>query len=328
MGLGRTVVLGSVAVAVAAALAFYFLRTPPVVVSSNAAHPLSAYYTSNAGVESVFVGHETPEEVEPEPASGEILVQVTHVGLNPVDVKLIPLSLVCRANEKHACALGVEGSGIVRKSASTVHAVGARVFFGGRGVARGRLLRLREGLAGAVPGHWSLQSAAAMPLAYGTALTGLRRCGSIGTRSAALVVGGGTTTGHAMLQVLRAGRRFDRVAASCGNTSACLAAGATDAIDRHGETLEAGAKRLKLRSLGLVYETTVDESAWPLAQQLGAQCFLSIAPDDVDTGAPLPQLLLGVARLVSRVVSRTVRRWIWGGPSYDHYIKVSLQLST
>jgi NADPH:quinone reductase-like Zn-dependent oxidoreductase len=246
---------------------------------------------------------------------------VTHFALNPADVKLMPMSLACRASATHACPLGLEGSGIVRRSASAVHAVGARVFFGAMGCSRGRLLRLRDVLAGAVPKHWSLQSAAAMTIAFSTGLTGLRRCGPFDSRSAALVVGGGTVTGAAMLQLLRAGRRVDRAVASCGNASACLAAGADDVISRHSETLAEGAARLKLRGVALVYEATLDPSAWPLAQQLGAQCFVAIDLG-VDTAAPLPQLLLATASVIWRVVSRTAYRWVAGGPKYEMFMRV------
>jgi len=231
---------------------------------------------------------------------------------------LISLSLFCRATEQHACPLGLEGSGIVRRSASAIHAVGARVFFGHLGSARGRLLKLKDSQAGAVPPHWSLQSAAGLSVVFDTGIMGLRKCGLLNSRSAALVVGGGTATGNAMLQMLRANKRFDRIVASCGNATACRAAGATDVIDRKAETLEAGLKRLKLRSLSLVYETTIDESAWPLAQEYGAECFLAIDAG-VDFDAPLPGLLAGAARLIWRAVSRSVRRWIWGGPAYFTY---------
>ena len=321
MGLGVKLLLGSVLVAVAAALAFFLLRTAPITVSSSPDHPLSAFYLTN-DISGAVVGHEMPEEVEPEPAAGEILVQVSHFGLNPIDWKLMPLSVVCRPDgARHGCPLGVEGSGIVRKSASSVHAVGARVFFSAPGCARGRLLRLPEGQAGAVPAHWSLRSAAAMPVAFQTGLTGLRLCGSL-VRGAALVVGGGTACGRAMLQLLRAGRRFERVVASCGNPEACLAAGADAAIARHNETLEGGARRLGVRGLGLVYEATHDAAAWPLAQRLGAECFLAIDPA-VHTDAPLPELLLGAARLLARVAGRAAGRWIWGGPQYHEYVKSS-----
>ncbi len=208
---------------------------------------------------------------------------------------------------------------MVRKSASAAFPVGSRVFFGHRGTARSRLLRVHESKMGAVPKHWSLQSAAGMGVIFTTALKGFRKCQSSG--EPALVVGGSSSTGVAALQILRHEARYSRIVASCGDVDKCRRAGATDVISRHNETLGAGLRRLGVRSLSRVYEAVHEPSdaAWRVAERLRAECFAAIDPG-VDMTDPLVSQVAQIGTLLWRMLSRAVLHYVRAGPRYDLYI--------
>ncbi len=106
MGFGVKLLVVSAVVAALAAVAVVFLIPPPPIKPAPQG-PVAAYYVSN-DIEGVQVG---PEEEGPEEelSPGYVLVQPTHVALNPADGKVLKMALWCRPG-KTACGLGLEGS--------------------------------------------------------------------------------------------------------------------------------------------------------------------------------------------------------------------------
>ncbi|MDN3352768.1 zinc-binding alcohol dehydrogenase family protein [Actinomadura sp. DC4] len=154
---------------------------------------------------------------DPTPGAGEVLVQVTAAGVTPWD------HTAATGAAAGPLILGNEGAGIVAADPAGRWAPGTRVmFFAGSGETSGRgtmaeFAVIPEPNLAEIPIHVADEVAAAVPIAYLTAVLALRLGGfSPGARVFAPAIGG--SVGNATVQLARAlGARV--VAGGAGSTA-------------------------------------------------------------------------------------------------------------
>lgn len=144
-------------------------------------------------------------------ASDEIIVKINSAALNPVDLILFHTSryVVFKRGEK----------GIGRDFSGTVHAVGSAIkdytkgdevsglytpVYGDQGtVAEYLKLKPADSPMGKIPSTLTLKEAASFPLVFATAVNTLRKFVVPDETSRVLVIGGATSVGHYVIQLLK-----------------------------------------------------------------------------------------------------------------------------
>ena len=146
----------------------------------------------------------------PLPGSGEVLVRVKAVGLNPLDAK-IRAGKAAHARQPLPAILGMDMAGIVVAvgAAVTNVRVGDEVFgmTGGVGGVPGALAEytmVDADLLARKPAALSMREAASLPLVFITAWEGLVDRASVAPGKTVLIHGGAGGIGHVAIQIARA----------------------------------------------------------------------------------------------------------------------------
>ncbi|KAK7049295.1 hypothetical protein VNI00_005896 [Paramarasmius palmivorus] len=183
------------------------------------------------------------------PLPGELLVKVQAAALNPIDWKIQAYGLYI---EDFPAVLGTDIAGDVEVVGEGVEGFkkGDRVFFQGfftnTYAAFQQYTRVPSEIAAKIPSKYSYARAASLPLGFATATIGLfaefpRGLGLNPTfdasvqfkDSAALVIGGSSSVGQYVLQILKFSGFSTIIAYASGHhTDMLLSLGATDVIDR------------------------------------------------------------------------------------------------
>lgn len=176
----------------------------------------------------------------PKPGTGEVLVRVTAIGVNPLDTK-IRAGLTPWLNLSPPIVLGCEGVGIIEALGSDCGrwAVGQRVC----SLASSRLgwqsthaiLPIAD--IGLVPDEFDDVTAAALPVAYLTAVQALDQAGVV-AGSRLLVQGGGGAVGSIALQLAHSRGASTYATGSAGNIDYIRSLGVERAIDYGAERFE------------------------------------------------------------------------------------------
>lgn len=198
----------------------------------------------------------------PAPGPGQVLIRVSHAGVNPADGKARSGWLSRYFDTRFPFVLGFDGAG-------RVEALGEGV----AGLARGDRVvtacNQGKGEPGTyaeyvvsdaervipLPGHVSFQQAAAIPTAGMTAIEALFDVGNLKAGQSVLVNGGaGGTGGYAVRLAVAAGAR---VAATCGpdNLDYLAALGAGRPIDYRGEDVAAAVHAWAPDGVDLIVDT-------------------------------------------------------------------------
>ncbi|MEV0667935.1 zinc-dependent alcohol dehydrogenase family protein [Actinomadura luteofluorescens] len=143
----------------------------------------------------------------PSPGAGEVLVRIAAAGLNPLDTK-IAAGEAAHARVRPPAVLGLDASGVVAAVGPGVSgfAPGDEVYgmIGGVGGVQGSLAEyaaVDTSLLAHKPALWSMEEAAAVPLAVITAWEGLVDRAQVGAGDTVLVHGGAGGVGHLAVQL-------------------------------------------------------------------------------------------------------------------------------
>ncbi|MBE0679506.1 MAG: NAD(P)-dependent alcohol dehydrogenase, partial [Bacteroidales bacterium] len=159
----------------------------------------------------------------PSAGSGELLIEVKAVSINPVDWKIKQGAARLVTGFRFPRIFGADFAGIVRETGEGVTAFkpGDRVY-GSKSTVfnrHGALAELRAvGMEHVrpIPDGMTFEEAASLPIAALTALNGLRKCG-VGKGTRVLINGGTGGVGHFAVQIARA--RGAVVTATCSATN-------------------------------------------------------------------------------------------------------------
>ncbi|MES9538670.1 zinc-binding dehydrogenase [Actinomadura sp. NPDC000600] len=146
----------------------------------------------------------------PSPGPGEVLVRIAAAGLNPLDTK-IAAGEAAHARVRPPAVLGLDASGVVAATGPGVSGfdVGDEVYgmIGGVGGVQGSLAEyaaVDASLLARKPARWTMEEAAAAPLAVITAWEGLVDRARVGGGDTVLVHGGAGGVGHLAVQLAAA----------------------------------------------------------------------------------------------------------------------------
>jgi NADPH:quinone reductase-like Zn-dependent oxidoreductase len=159
------------------------------------------------------------ERPDPRPGAGEVVVRVRAAGVNPVDWKIRrgDLRLILRVKFPYCPGGDVAGEVVdVGTGASRFKPGDPVVAFADlkKGGGYAELAVVNESAAALKPQSLSFSEAAALPIAAGTALQGLRDVGGLRSGGAALANGGAGGVGHFAVQIAKA--LGATAAATCG----------------------------------------------------------------------------------------------------------------
>jgi NADPH:quinone reductase len=179
----------------------------------------------------------------PEPMQGQVRVRVAASGLNPLDTKIRAGSA---AHAKHPLplVLGIDMAGVVDAVGPGVSAfkVGDEVYgmTGGVGGIQGALAQyaaVDADLLAPKPANLSMREAAALPLAFTTAWSGIVDRAHLQAGQTVLVQGGAGGVGHVAVQLARARGAEVFATASSRDHELVARLGATP-IDYRAQTVE------------------------------------------------------------------------------------------
>ena len=146
----------------------------------------------------------------PQPQAGQVLVRVHAAGLNPLDVK-IRAGKADHAKHPLPLVLGIDMAGVVEAVGAGVtrFAPGDEVYgmTGGVGGLQGALAEyaaVDADLLARKPANLSMREAAALPLAFITAWSGIVDRAHLAAGQSVLVQGGSGGVGHVAVQIARA----------------------------------------------------------------------------------------------------------------------------
>ncbi len=185
---------------------------------------MKAYYSTAYGGSEASVYGDLPD---PSAGSGELLIEVKAVSINPVDWKIKQGAARLVTGFRFPRIFGADFAGIVRDTGEGVTAFkpGDRVY-GSKSTIFNRHGALAELRAVGrehvrhIPGKMSFEEAASLPVAALTALNGLRKCG-VDEGKRVLINGGTGGVGHFAVQMARA--RGAVVTATCSTANSDLA---------------------------------------------------------------------------------------------------------
>lgn len=146
----------------------------------------------------------------PQPQTGQVLVRIHAAGLNPLDVK-IRAGKADHAKHPLPLVLGIDMAGVVEAVGAGVtrFAPGDEVYgmTGGVGGLQGALAEyaaVDAELLARKPANLSMREAAALPLAFITAWSGIVDRAHLAAGQSVLVQGGSGGVGHVAVQIARA----------------------------------------------------------------------------------------------------------------------------
>ncbi|WP_321915175.1 zinc-dependent alcohol dehydrogenase family protein [Paraburkholderia sp. J11-2] len=146
----------------------------------------------------------------PQPQTGQVLVRIHAAGLNPLDVK-IRAGKADHAKHPLPLVLGIDMAGVVEAVGAGVtrFAPGDEVYgmTGGVGGIQGALAEyaaVDADLLARKPANLSMREAAALPLAFITAWSGIVDRAHLAAGQSVLVQGGAGGVGHVAVQIARA----------------------------------------------------------------------------------------------------------------------------
>jgi NADPH2:quinone reductase len=196
----------------------------------------------------------------PQPQAGQVLVRIHAAGLNPLDVK-IRAGKAAHAKHPLPLVLGIDMAGVVEAVGAGVtgFAPGDEVYgmTGGVGGIQGSLAEyaaVDANLLARKPSKLSMRDAAALPLAFITAWSGIVDRAHLQAGQSVLVQGGAGGVGHVAVQIARAlgGNVF--ATASARNRSMIEAMGAK-AIDYGAQSVE---QYVQAHTAGAGFDLVVD----------------------------------------------------------------------
>jgi NADPH:quinone reductase-like Zn-dependent oxidoreductase len=185
---------------------------------------MKAYYSTRYGGSEASVLGDLPD---PSAGTGELLVEVKAVSINPVDWKIKQGDARFITGSRFPRIFGTDFAGVVRATGKgvTMFEPGDRVY-GSRSIlfnrhgALAQLRALNQKHVRKIPERMSFEEAAALPVAALTALNGLRKCG-VRAGMSVLINGATGGVGHFAVQIAKA--RGAIVTASCSPENADLA---------------------------------------------------------------------------------------------------------
>jgi NADPH2:quinone reductase len=184
------------------------------------------------------------ELTKPQAGTGQVLVRIVAAGLNPLDIKIRAGSA---AHAKHPLplVLGIDMAGVVEAVGEGVTAFKAEDevygMTGGVGGIQGSLAQyaaVDAALLAHKPANLTMREAAAMPLAFITAYSGIVDRAQLQAGQTVLVQGGAGGVGHMAVQLARAKGATVYATASARNLDTVASMGATP-IDYGRQTVEA-----------------------------------------------------------------------------------------
>jgi NADPH2:quinone reductase len=186
-----------------------------------------------------LAGLELAEVPCPEPKPGELLVRVEAAALNYSDILMLEDRYQVRPERPFITGQELAGT-VVAAGQGTAFAPGDRVaskvIYGGFA----DFAIVQSAMAMRIPSGFSMESAAALPIAYTTALVGLSESTTVGPGDTVLVLAAAGGTGLAMVEVAKQLGAF--VIAAAGGADKCALAqahGADIAVDyRRGGLLD------------------------------------------------------------------------------------------
>lgn len=179
----------------------------------------------------------------PQPRAGEVLVRIHAAGLNPLDTK-IRAGKAAHAQHPLPLVLGIDTAGVVEAVGAGVtrFAPGEAVYgmTGGVGGIQGSLAQyaaVDADLLARKPVNLSMREAAALPLAFITAWSGIVDRARLQAGQSVLVQGGAGGVGHVAVQIARALGASVYATGSARNQDAIAQLGATP-IDYGAQRVE------------------------------------------------------------------------------------------
>jgi NADPH2:quinone reductase len=186
---------------------------------------------------------ELTELARPEPAGGQVLVRIAASGLNPLDAK-IRAGSAAHAQHPLPLVLGIDMAGVVETVGAgvSVFKAGDEVYgmTGGVGGIQGSLAQyaaVDADLLALKPANLSMREAAALPLAFITACSGIVDRARLQAGQTVLVQGGAGGVGHLAVQLALALGAQVFATASARDHDFVASLGATP-IDHRAQTVE------------------------------------------------------------------------------------------
>jgi tumor protein p53-inducible protein 3 len=179
------------------------------------------------GPEELILG----EYEKPEPKPNELLVRVHATALNRADTLQRQGKYPAPAGASPLLGLEIAGEVAAVGAACTKYKVGDKVFGLLPGGGYAEYAVIDEAMAMPVPGNLSMEEAAAIPEVFLTAFQALVWLGRLQAGERVLVHAGASGVGTAAIQLARELGAEVYVTASAAKHEACLALGATKAID-------------------------------------------------------------------------------------------------
>jgi NADPH:quinone reductase-like Zn-dependent oxidoreductase len=184
--------------------------------------------------------------------SGEALVEVKAVSVNPVDWKVREGQTKFITGKRFPKILGADFAGkITELSEETASLKKGDSVYGSIPIYLKRQGALAEKFAVSIkslrkmPANWSYEVAAALPVAALTALNGLRQCGNLAEKN--ILINGGTGgVGHFALQIAVARGAKVTVTCSSKNFDVAKSLGASHVVDYRKQDLTAGQQKFDI----------------------------------------------------------------------------------
>jgi NADPH:quinone reductase-like Zn-dependent oxidoreductase len=215
---------------------------------------MKAFYQTSYGGREVEKFGELPDPV---PGTGQLLIRVKSVSINPVDYKIKNGAIRLISGSKFPKIVGTDFAGIVvvpvagdNKFKAGDRVYGAASIIMGKPGALCELVAVDSDSVRQIPDGMSFDEAAALPVAALTALNGLRRCG-VKAGSNLLINGATGGVGHFAIQIAKA--KGAVITASCSEANSELAR-------QLGANFISGYKREDLLIKGKKYDAIFD--AW------------------------------------------------------------------
>lgn len=202
---------------------------------------------------------------EPKPGEGEIVVRPTAVGLNFFDTLVLRNRYQITPSLPHSPGAEIAGEVEALGPGVADLRIGQRVlaFIGGNGCREKVTVRASGAIP--IPNGVSDETAAAIPVTYGTALHAFKDRAALKAGESVAVLGAAGGAGIAALEVARLmGARVIAVASSAEKLDLARAHGASDGVNYETEDLKACLKELTGRQgVDVLYDSVGGDHAEP-----------------------------------------------------------------
>jgi NADPH:quinone reductase-like Zn-dependent oxidoreductase len=242
------------------------------------------------------------ERPDPQPGPGEALVRVRAAGINFADL-LARTGLYADA-PKPPCVVGYEFAGDVASLGPGVEgvAVGDRVMGGSRFGGYAELVAAPASAIVPLPGEWSYEEGAALPVVYGTAYAALVRFGGLRTGERMLVQAAAGGVGIAATQIAKHIGAEVYGTASASKHAAIRGFGVDHAIDYRSQDFVKEVRRIAgaEKPLDLVVDGiggTSFKKGWSLLRAGGRLVCIGASAVQSDERRSRPRALATLARM-------------------------------